>query len=263
MASVKEQLRKMVRIQELVLEAQAARSVVEGAPARIEEAEGRFRDRNAEYVAIKDRHDAIESDRKARSAELVELEDARKKFMDSLMQVKNQREYAAVLKELDTVKARIGENEEVILKSMEELEGLRGEMESRASHIESERKIVAKEHADVEAEVAEAGKTLERCEKERDEIERVLPPELVRNIHRVEDGRRGLFLVRCEQEACSACHVRVRPQVYSEIRQATKLHVCSNCKRYLYWERALADAAPGAGPKAPHPGVEAMNGGAV
>ena len=34
-----------------------------GAPARIEDAENRFRERNAEYVASKERYDAIEADR--------------------------------------------------------------------------------------------------------------------------------------------------------------------------------------------------------
>ncbi|HEX6850636.1 MAG TPA: C4-type zinc ribbon domain-containing protein [Candidatus Polarisedimenticolaceae bacterium] len=262
MAQVREQLLKMLRIQQLVLDIQNARSIVESGPGRIEEIEGRFRERNAEYVALKDRHDTLETDRAARALELMTLEDDRKKFMDSLMQVKNQREYAAVLKEIDAVKARISENEETVLKAMEELETLKGELDTHAAHIEAERTKVAEEHAEVEAAIEAAHQSLARAEAERAEVESALPRDLVAAIRRVEEGRRGLFLVKCEREMCTACHVRVRPQVYSEIRQATKLHICSNCRRYLYWERALVDAAPDA-PDAPAPGVEALNGGAV
>ena len=259
MAEAREQLRKMLRIQQLVLEIQNARSIVESGPGRIEEIEGRFRERNAEYVALRERHDTLEADRRARSLELATLEDDRKKFMDSLMQVKNQREYAAVLKEIDAVKARISENEETVLKAMEELETLKGELETHAAHIETERAKVAEEHAEVEAAVEAARQSLRRAETERSDVEQGLPRDLVAAIRRVEEGRRGLFLVKCEREMCTACHVRIRPKVYSEIRQASRLHVCSNCKRYLYWERALADA----GENAPPPGVEAVNGGAV
>ena len=58
----KEQLLKMVRIQELALEIAGAQAVIENAPTRMDEIEERFRDRNTEYVALKDRFDEIEKD---------------------------------------------------------------------------------------------------------------------------------------------------------------------------------------------------------
>jgi predicted nucleic acid-binding Zn-ribbon protein len=265
MSDARTQLLKLVKIQELALEIQAAHAVVAGAPARIEEAESRFRERNAEYVAIKERFDAIDADRRERSLELGTLEETRKHYQDSLMQVKNQREYAAVLKEIDAAKASIGEHEEAILASMDEVETLKADLEARAAHIESERTIVEKERADVEAAVAEALARIARHAAERAEIESTLPPALVANVSRVEEGRKGIVLVRVERESCSACHVRLRPQVYQEIRQASKIHVCGSCRRYLYAEAAFT-AAPvstsaslnGAGTEA-----EAVNGGAV
>lgn len=243
MSDVKHQLTSLLRIQELALEIQTARGIVEGAPTRIDDAENRFRERNAEYVAAKERFDAIEADRRARSLELGSLEEARRKFQDSLMQVKNQREYAAVLKEIDAVKAQIDDHESTILKSMDEVETLKGDLDSRAAHIESERAIVEKEHAEVEAAVSDAQARIARASTERSEIEAALPSELVASIRRVEEGRRGVFLVKVDREMCSACHVRVRPQVYQEIRQATRIHACSNCKRYLYFEPALRNEA--------------------
>lgn len=269
MSDARTQLMSLLRIQELALDIQAARTVVDGAPGKIEEAEGRFRERNAEYVAIKERYDAIEADRNQRSQELSTLEESRQHYQDSLMQVKNQREYAAALKEIDAVKARIGENEDAILKSMDEVETLRSDLEARAAHIESERAIVDRERADVEAAVAEALGRIERASAERAEVEAALPSSLVANVRRVEEGRKGLFLVKAERESCSACHVRLRPQVYQEIRQASKIHICGNCRRYLYFEatmKAPPAASETAGTPAPPPRgseVETVNGGAV
>lgn len=257
---VKEQLLRLLRIQELVLESQSARSLVETAPARLEEIENRFRERNAEYVGLKERHDASESDRSTRTLELKILEETYKKYMDSLMQVKNQREYAAVLKEIDGVKAKRGENEEAILKDMEELETLSTDLESRASHIEEERAKDDVERAKVEAEVEEAKRVIERCEEERARIEKELPAPLVATIRRIEGGRRGVFLVRVERELCQSCHVRVRPQVYQEIKQAARIHTCSNCRRLLYYELSLR---PKATESAEASNVEAVNGGSL
>jgi predicted nucleic acid-binding Zn-ribbon protein len=258
MMDARSQLASLLGIQDLALEILGARSVVEGAPAKIEEAETRFRERNAEYVAIKERFEAIEADRNARTLDLTTLEESKKHFQDSLMQVKNQREYAAVLKEIDAVKARIAENEDAILSSMDDVETLKSDLEARAAHIESERAIVDKERAEVEAAVAEAEATIDRATRHRAELEAGLPAALVANVKRVEEGRRGVFLVRADREMCSACHVRIRPQVYQEIRQATRLHACGNCKRYLYYEAALK-SQPSA--EVPSPAVGAANGG--
>ena len=262
MTDARTQLTSLLRMQELALEIQGARGVVDGAPGRLEEAENRFRERNSEYVATKERYDAIEADRRARSLELATLEETRKHYQDSLMQVKNQREYSAVLKEIDAAKARIGEHEEAILASMEEVEVLQGDLEARAAHIESERAIVEAERTAIAADVAEAESRIERATAERSEIEATLPAALVANVRRVEEGRRGIFLVKADREMCSACHVRLRPQVYQEIKQATQVHICGNCRRYLYYEPALA---PSNRPPVQTSGseVEAVNGGAV
>jgi predicted nucleic acid-binding Zn-ribbon protein len=262
---VKDQLARLVRIQELVLDVQRSQALVEDAPAKVEGIEARFRERNAEYVALKERYDALEADRKSRSLELQTLEDDRKKFQDALMQVQNQREYAAVLKEIDIVKARISEHEEAILRAMEEIEKLKGDLDVFTEHIEKERGAVGLEVAEVEAAVDAAKKSIEACEAERASLETDLPQPLVAAVRRVEEGRRGLFLAKVSKDAmCTACHVRVRPQVYQEIRQAHRIHTCGSCKRFLYVENSVETRSNGttAAP-VPGAGVRAMDGGAV
>ena len=260
----KTQLQRLLRIQELALEIQAARAVVARTPARVEEIEGRFRDRNAEYVAVRDRREELEKDQRDRQGELSVMEETLKKYMDNLMQVKNQREYAAVLKEIDAVKAGIAEHEDAILKGMEEVEKLKVDLDARASHIEEERLLVGKERAQVEADVEEARASIVSCEAERARIEAELPSVLAESIRRVEVGRKGLFLVRAENERCQACHVRLRPQVYQEIKLAARIHACGNCRRFLYYEASLR---PPSGeqprPESDKAGLGAVDGGAV
>jgi uncharacterized protein len=264
MLEPKEQLRRLVAIQELALQVQAGRAVVEGAPSRIEEIESRFRERNAEYVAVKERYEILEKDRKDRSLELESLEAARKKFMESLMQVKNQREYSAVLKEIDSVKAQIGAHEEAILKGMEEAENLKVDLDARSSHIEQERILVGEEHARVEAEAVSATARIAEAERERARLEQELPVDLVDAVRRVEESRGGVFLARAEKELCQSCFVRVRPQVFQEIRAGSKIHNCGQCRRFLYHEAALnSGSSSQLADEGGQAGIETANGGAV
>ncbi len=255
----KAQLLGLVKIQELALEIRSARIVVDGAPGRIEEIESRFRERNAEYVALQERFDALDKDQRSRTQDMAALEESRKKYTEQLMQVKNQREYAAALKELDSVKAQIGEHEDRILKDMEEIESLRGDLEARASHIGEERTRVAAEVAQVEGDAVASREKIDRLVAERGETEAKLPRALVSTLHRVEEARQGLFLAKAEDGICQACFVRIRPQVFQEIKLASSIHSCGNCHRFLYYEPALRQAATGS--ETEDSGLEAANGG--
>jgi len=230
----REQLIHLVKIQDLARTMRANSTIIDHAPARIEEIESRFRDRNTEYVAVKDRFDELEADVKARNLELETLMASRKKYSEDLMQVQNQREYSAILKEIDEVKAKIGEHEDVVLSNMEEIETLKEEIESMGAHISVEREKVAVETGEVESAVKTAEMEVARCTEERQRLESELPQNLVGAITRIENQRHGLFLVEVVDGTCQACYVRVRPQVYQEIKAASKIHTCGSCRRYLF-----------------------------
>lgn len=255
----KSQLQKLFRLQELALKSREASAIVERAPDRIEEIEAHFRERNAEYVAIRDRFNELEADQRHRSGELTGLEEQRKKFMEDLMQVKNQREYAAMLKEIDSVKAQIAEHEDAILKDMEEIEKVQGELKEHEDHIKIERETVQTQRAEVEAEADSARELVARIDAERAQIEGELPAALRNTVRAIEGSRQGIFLSRAENGTCQSCFVRIRPQVFQEIKLASKIHRCSSCNRFLCHEPTLN---PQPEPKS-QDGLEAVNGGAV
>jgi hypothetical protein len=265
--TVRDQLLRLVRLQAVVLEARAARELVNGAPAKVEEIESRFRERNAEYVAVKQRHDALDQDQRTRTSELAALEVTKQKYSNDLMQVQNQREYAAILKEIDAVKSQIQEHEEAILRDMTEIEQVKVELATHEDHIQAERQRVAEEQAEVQAAVERARGRIVESDAERARIESELPDALVGSVRRLEESRAGQFLSRAVDGVCQSCFVRVRPQGFQEIKLALKLHFCSNCRRLLFHEPSLADAPPAEGPspaeaQSPDP-VEAVDGGAV
>jgi predicted nucleic acid-binding Zn-ribbon protein len=235
----REQLFHLVKIQDLARRIQADRSVIKESPDRIEEIEGRFRERNTEYVEVKGRFDALEKDIRERNLELESLQVNRKKFSSDLMQVQNQREYSAILKEIDEVKSKISDHEEVILTNMEEVEKLKGDLESMGEHIKIEREKVGVEVAGVQAAVKASEEELTTSLAERATLEGEIPGILSGSIRRVEASRRGVFLVEVVDGTCQACYVRVRPQVYQEIKAASKVHACGSCRRYLYHDASV------------------------
>jgi len=267
----KDQLTRLLRIQELALTIRDAQKIVDGAPGRIEQIEAHFRERNAEYVAVKDQFDELQRDQANRSAELTGLEEQRNKYMEDLMGVKNQREYATMLREIDTVKSEIAGHEEAIIKDMEGIERLKGELVTHEEHIKQEREAVEKDRVAVQAEAEDARARTVELTAERDGIESELPRGVVSNMRLLESRRQGVFLSKADKGTCMACFVRVRPQMFQEIKLATAVHACGNCRRYLYYEPGLRPAPenaagqdqPGDTEQQDSASVEAADGGAV
>ena len=245
----KAQLERLLRIQELALGIRAAQKVVDEAPTRIEEIEAHFRERNAEYVAVKAQLDDVELDQKTRTGELAQLEDQRDKYKAGMLEVKNQREYAAMLKEIDSVNDQIAGNEEAILKDMEALEKLRGEMTTHEAHIKTEREVVERDRKEVEAAAKTADVSCRELTTERGSLEKDLPRSLRAAIEKLELRRQGVFLSQADNGTCMSCFVRIRPQMFQEIKLAKKVHTCGNCRRYLYFQPAVA-ALPAGEPAA-------------
>jgi len=261
---VKQQYLCLLRMQELATATRQAQAVIDGAPGRIAEIEDHFRDRNTEYVELKDRSDELDQDQQQRTAEVAELEESKAKYMADLMQVQNQREYSAMLKEIDEVKAKISEHDDVVLKALEEIEELKPKLAEFADHIQQERVEVEQQRGKVEAEVQEAEQQIAEARAEREQLEQDLPVPLLNAVRRIEPQRHGLFLAKVEGGMCQACYVRVRPQALQEIKVASAVHACSQCRRFLYFEPTLKPAPPaGKSQEADSRGVEAVNGGAV
>ncbi len=261
--NTRQQLRELVRLQEIAYSARAQQERIDAAPGRLEAIESAFRERNAEYVSVRERFEAVEADRRNRSIELAALDEQRTKYQDDLMQVQNTREYAAILREIDTVKAHIGEHEESILRDLEETETLAADLAERQPAIEEERRRVDAERASVEAEVAESQKKITALVAERRELEGRLPRALVNSVERLEAGRQGVFLARADDGTCQSCYVRIRPQVFQEIRQATEIHSCSSCRRLLVFEASLRAPKEVPGDPLGVAEVSALEGGAV
>ena len=59
--------------------------------------------------------------------------------------------------------------------------------------------------------------------------------------------RAGIAIAEAKDGICVVCHVRMRPQVFNDVRKNTQIVQCDSCNRILYYippPPAPADAAP-------------------
>ena len=57
-------------------------------------------------------------------------------------------------------------------------------------------------------------------------------------------GRKGVAVAEAKDGLCTICHVRLRPQVFNEVRKNESIIQCDSCRRILYFAGNTEASAP-------------------
>jgi predicted nucleic acid-binding Zn-ribbon protein len=72
-------------------------------------------------------------------------------------------------------------------------------------------------------------------QKERGQLEGEMPEELTQQYQKIASVRKGVALAEARDQSCQGCHVKLRPQLFTEIRTNQRIITCENCNRFLYY----------------------------
>lgn len=165
--------------------------------------------------------------------EIEKLKDTQKKFKAQLFQVRNNKEYDALTKEID-------HNDELIARLEAEnkaLEDLAQKMKIEAADIEPQLEALNSELKVKETELREIIKVNEKEEAKlrakRSEVEAQTKKPDYAVYMRIRKAKNGMAVATIKRTACSGCHNVVPPQRQLEIRQNRRLYNCEYCGRIL------------------------------
>jgi uncharacterized protein len=180
----------------------------------------------------------LEATRKSQRAKETDLEDnrvKRQKFEGQLYQVRTNKEYSAVLAEIEEVKQEKSRVEEEILTLMESQERLAAEMKDGESRFKARETQGRSEEAGLRDRLRRVEADLAVVRSERSELARQLPAGILADYDRIL-RHRGLAVAEVSKpNFCDGCRVTITPQRLQELRQQNALIHCESCGRYLYW----------------------------
>ena len=251
-------LNTVIELQHAMDRLRRAETQLGGIPDWMKELDAQYRERKEEIDELERVIEAARAERKDAEAGIADAQDKLKRYQRQINEVTTQREYGALLQEIDTVKGQIANLEEQGLTALERSETAKGQIEEKRAAFRDLEERYQVELARWEEEkpgiAEEARKLRERIEVLR---ERVPRPHLAsfERIYERTNGRAMAPIRRVERARggamwhCAVCHYNVRPQVLVEIQDRGSLVQCDSCKRILYLEGEGAGeeaaAAPG------------------
>jgi predicted nucleic acid-binding Zn-ribbon protein len=181
---------------------------------------------------------ALAENQKSRRRREGEIASAREKishYKDQSLQVKTNDQYRALLHEIEHQEAQIRQIEDQILGEMIESETLERNLRQAETTLAEERKQAQAEIADAEQRKRKDEEELSRIRNERASIKDQIRVDIYETYERIARARRGEAVVPVTDGTCGACHVHLRPQVFSEVISSDQLHTCESCGRILYY----------------------------
>lgn len=185
--------------------------------------------------AVKQRLVESQSERKKIEAEVAAIQIRLSKYKGQLTELKTNKEYQTMQKEIATAEEAIRSHEDRVLERMEEAENLARELSAAEAGLKTQQAAITVERTSLEAEAAALQRTVDETSAARAAAAKELSPAALQLFEHVSRQRKGLAVAEARDGGCTVCHVRMRPQMFNEVRRGENLIQCESCLRILYY----------------------------
>jgi predicted nucleic acid-binding Zn-ribbon protein len=237
-------LTRLIRLQQLESAAEDARRKISDHPARSQALDERLQGARDALAGIKARLATAADKRRAEEKEVTGVQTRLAKYKDQLLEVKTNREYTAMLHEIEAAQNDIRAREDRILEVMMETDELNASLKKSEAELKAAEKEIAAERAVLETEQAGLQEEIDKTTAEREKLVADIDRHVLAIFETTAKGRKGVAVAEAKDGLCTICHVRLRPQVFNEVRKNESIIQCDSCRRILYFAGSTETSAP-------------------
>jgi uncharacterized protein len=232
--SVVDRLKSVIALQKIESKLDELGVIKGELPVEVKDLEDELQGLQSRLHRIEEEINGINEFIEQKKAGKAEAEELLKKYEKQSDNVKNNREFEAINKELEMQQLESKLMDKHIKDALEEI----GE---KSKGLEAAKKAIANKNAVLETKQAELEKVTASTEKEEKHFSKLVADarvgveeRLLISYNRIRANyRNGLAVVPVERDACGGCYNAVPPQKQSEIKQNKKILICENCGRVL------------------------------
>ncbi|MBS7154642.1 MAG: hypothetical protein KH112_03395 [Sanguibacteroides justesenii] len=232
--TVEEKLQNLYELQRIDTEIDKIKTLRGELPLEVQDLEDEIAGLETRIENLKVELGELDKTASTRKMDIKKAEEAIKKYSEQLDNVRNNREYDALSKEIEFQKLEI----ELQEKRIREAQKAKAEKEAL---MEESKKRYADKVSDLEAKkgelndiINETHKDEESLQSKSEELAATIDERLLTAYRRIRaNARNGLAVVTVDRDACGGCFNKIPPQRQLDIRSRKKIIVCEYCGRIL------------------------------
>jgi len=233
---LKSQISQLIHLQTIDSEIYALKNEKELKPKEIEAIDAAFQEKKKHLADLEQTLLNFQKQRKDKELELASKEESNKKLQTQLYQLKTNKEYQAMLQQIQDVKADASVIEDQILGLFDQADKIKNDISQEKKRYEEEGKVAEEEKRNIQDRIKEIDERIAQLEAQRKQITPLLDKKILTQYERILLNRDGLAIVRVKDNSCGGCNMLVPPQVINLIRMYERIITCEVCNRILYIE---------------------------
>jgi predicted nucleic acid-binding Zn-ribbon protein len=175
----------------------------------------------------------LQKQKKEKELELGSKEEAGKKLQAQLYSLKTNKEYHAMMQQIDDSKADASVIEDKILEILDKSDKLKVEIETEKQRLKEEEKLFGEQKKKIQDRIKEIDDQLAQLGAQRQQAIPGVDPKILVQYERILANRDGLAIVKVKNNSCGGCNMYVPPQVINLIRMYERMITCEVCNRIL------------------------------
>jgi uncharacterized protein len=232
--TVEQKLKALFELQTIHTKIDKIRQVRGELPMEVADLEDEVAGLETRIQKIKSELDDLEDAIVNRKNMIRDAQAAIKKYETQLNEVKNNREYDAISKEIEIQGLEIQVCEKKIKEHGFEITNKTQVYEKAAADLEERRKDLDTKKAELDTIISETQKEENDLSDKAKDAEHTIDERLLTAYTRLrENAKNGLAVVTIQRDSCSGCFNQIPPQRQLDIRQHKKVIVCEHCGRIL------------------------------
>ncbi|HEY5968916.1 MAG TPA: C4-type zinc ribbon domain-containing protein [Chitinophagaceae bacterium] len=232
--SVQEKLTSLVSLQKIDSKLDELKVLKGELPMEVADLEDEIQGLHARQTRIEEEINGITEFIEQKKEAIKESGGLVKKYEKQSNNVKNNREFEAINKEIEMQQLEVKLAEKHIKDATDEISEKAVLLEKAKKTIGAKEGILNTKKEELEKIIASTEKEEKHFNKMAAEAKESVDPRLLTSYSKIRHSyRNGLAVVQVERDACGGCFYAIPPQKQSEIRQHKKIMVCENCGRVL------------------------------
>lgn len=231
--TVEEKLKNLYRLQTVLSKIDEVRAYRGELPLEVQDLEDEIQGLNTRVTKLENEIEEFNNAIAQKKGEITDAQASVERYKKQLDDVKNNREYDTLTKEIEYQSLEIElceEDQEALAK----VDNVKKELEETHTLIESRKNDLEHKRSELDKIMEETRSTEEQLREEAKELETKIESRLLQSFKRIrQSSRNGLGIVTVERDACGGCFNKIPPQRQLDIKMHKKIIVCEYCGRIL------------------------------
>ena len=232
---MKDKIKDLIKIQEYDNRIENIIKTQKEAPLKVQKLQETLNTLEATLQEDQTNLENIQKEKRKSERDTQELDGKVEKSNEKLSNIKSNKEYRAVLKEIDDLKHHKFQIEEVTLQILEKIETMENRIKSNEDEFTKSKEQCRLDKAKIDVEMQALEKELRNLQQERLAISQSADAEFLKKYQFLRERRNGQGISAVVGGVCQTCHLGLPPQKFNELKKCDALVTCPHCNRIIYW----------------------------